>query len=143
MSGRKLVIAYRARNRDESTALNHRIFEKSLNMRNWSAVVTLVEADARFRTPDLWLDYVRAQPAERPSDLVVRFAVAGVQVELREGEYEFLSPWHFYVNRIRRFGIPGEWSQLGVAREHPRLTEDSIRESTNRIAQGVRRIDRK
>ena len=124
-------LACRSRSREESLRLNHALLpDRTLARRShgWADV------DPRFKTPDEWVAYIRSLPDERPDDVYVRFDVAGTGVTLREREYAFLEPWHIYLHRIRRRGVPGKTSHMGIARDHSGVDKATVIESTNRIA---------
>jgi hypothetical protein len=92
-----------------------------------------------LRQKDDWLHYLRSLPRTRPTDLWLRISVDGVSTILQEGAYVFARPWHLFVQNVFRPGLPGEWSQLAVARDHPALTREIVIESTQTIAS--RRIE--
>jgi hypothetical protein len=94
------------------------------------------DVDGRFTSREQWLDYLRSLPETRPPDLWVRIAVGGVATVLREDEYAFSSPWHLFVWRVFRDGIPGELSRLAMVREHDAITRSIVIESTVLLGSG-------
>ena len=92
------------------------------------------DVDARFANRDEWLAYLRGLPTSRPTDLYVRFTLDGVASTVREGHHASADSWHMCVAKVFTPGIPGEWSQLGIARQHPALTAEILVDSTNAIA---------
>ena len=99
-----------------------------------------VDVDSRFTTRETWLDYLRQLPKTRPRDLSIRFGFDGQDIDVREGEYAFREPWHLFVAKVYTPGIPGEWSQLAVARKHRVLTAQMVVDSTELIASGQLQI---
>jgi hypothetical protein len=78
-------------------------------------------------------------PLRYSGDLYIRFGLNGALHDVHEGEYAFTTPWHLFIEKVFTPGIPGEWSQLAIAREHPTVTAQMIVDSTKDIAS--RRID--
>jgi len=91
--------------------------------------------DSRFQNGTEWAAYLRGLPKTRPKDLFIRITVDGVTSTVREGEYAFTQPWHLYVARVFTPGIPGELSQLAIARERHALTAKMLLDSTLAISQ--------
>ena len=82
----------------------------------------------------------RVLPSVRPTDLYVRITVDGVTAQLREGEYAFNEPWHLFVAKVFTRGLPGEFSQLAIARDHHALTARMLMDSTLALSSS-RRVD--
>jgi hypothetical protein len=133
--GVRLVIAIAGTNQDERRRLHQRLSAVLRPMQAFERV----DVDGRFKTRDEWVEYVQRLPKTRPLDLYIRFGLDGALHDVHEGEYAFTTPWHLFVEKVFTPGIPGEWSQMAVAREHPRVTEEMIVDSTKAIAS--RRID--
>jgi hypothetical protein len=128
-----VMFAFRGERGDETSQMNNEVMDYTSRLRRFSTTAWNNVAP-RFKTQSEWVAYVRALPDERPDDLHVVFKVAGAEVTLREREYAFQPPWHIYLHRIRRYGVPGQHTVMGIAREHPRLDKAAIVESTERIA---------
>jgi hypothetical protein len=99
-----------------------------------------VNVDARFKTPQEWVQYVHTRPRTRPDDLWLRVNIDGASTTVREGNYALVDPWHIFVQKVYEPGVPGELSQLGIARTSPAITEKALIESTQAVAS--RRIER-
>ena len=65
--------------------------------------------------------------------MYIRFHLGGVQVDVREGEYAFSSPWHLSVAQVYTPGFPGEFSLVAIARSHPALDAEMVVESSRQI----------
>jgi hypothetical protein len=128
-----LQFAVRGEGGEATSRLNSELMEYASQLRRFSSA-TWTQVAPSFQTRDEWVAYVRALPDRRPDDLHVLFRLGGAEVKLREGEYAFQAPWHLYLQQIRRRGVPGQHTQIGVAREHPGLDKAAIVESTERIA---------
>lgn len=127
-----LVIAIAGKNREARRRLNQAVSEESRALARSSC--WYFDIDDRFTTREQWLEYVRALPTSPPPDLWIRISVDGTACTLRAGEYLRKSPWHLFVHRIYRWGIPGQLSQLAIVREHADVTEREVVASTERIA---------
>ena len=138
LPGPRLLIAHRALSAKENFELNARI-AAAIDLEKFESRRYL-PVDARFKTADEWQAYVRALPEKRPDDLHIQLTAPGTEVTLCEGQYAIRAPWHFYVHRVRRWGVPGQSSHIAVAQEHAQLDADMIRDSTRQIAAGAIRI---
>jgi hypothetical protein len=126
----RVVVAIAGSDPTERQRLNHRVAQ--IRMAVMSAQYE--DVDARFANQEDWLEYLRRLPRVRPEDLWIRFTLGGASTVVREGEYAFQYPWHLFVHSVHRPGVPGELSQLAVAREDPALDKDVIVSSTKAIA---------
>jgi hypothetical protein len=93
-----------------------------------------IDVDERFATVEQWMEHVRGLPARRPHDLWIRVTVDPVATVLRDDEYAFVPPWHLFVLKVFRYGIPGEWSHLAIVREAPGVNKQTVIESTELVA---------
>lgn len=132
----RLVIAIAGDNADERRRMNHRVAHLNAPLPPGRSACWFVDVDERFSAKDDWLHYLRSLPGTRPTDLCLRISVDGVSTVLQEGAYAFARPWHLFVRNVFRLGLPGEWSQLAVARDHPALTRETLVKSTQTIASG-------
>jgi hypothetical protein len=135
LPGRRLVVAVTGKTPEERREVIHRAAEPPLGPTHGSH--EYLDVPPEFTTPEQWVAYLRQLPKTRPRDLYIRFNLEDHSVDVREGEYAFSKPWHLYVAKVHKPGIPGEWSQLGIAREHPAITRAILVESTNLIATRV------
>lgn len=91
------------------------------------------EVDARFTDKRAWIDYVKGLPIGGPKDLRLSFAIGSERIELGEAEEAFIGEYYARVERVYRYGIPGEFSSLAIARMSPALTKEMVIESSKLI----------
>jgi hypothetical protein len=99
-----------------------------------------VDVESRFTSREQWQNHLQELRKVR-QDLYIRLVINGSHVEVREGQQAFKKPWHLFVEKLYRPGIPGELSQMGVACEHPAVTPTMVVDSTKQIASGTIDID--
>ncbi len=73
---------------------------------------------------------------ERPTDLHIGFEIDGQGLTVLEGDYVFQPPWHVYVERVYRPGLPSDPSRLAVVWTDPAIAKEMVIHSTRRIAEG-------
>lgn len=131
-AGKTLVIAVRGKDAEERQRLNVRASGPSARLGSSSR--WYYEVEPRFETSEQWIAYLRQLPATRPLDLHIRFGLDGERIQLREGGYAFRKPWHLFVHMVHKLGLPGQWSQLAIVREHSAITEQHVVDSTRLLA---------
>ncbi|HEY7475309.1 MAG TPA: hypothetical protein VH679_09890 [Vicinamibacterales bacterium] len=132
-----VIVVARGGDRAKLRDLNQRVFSPRRPHGSWWFEV----APERVRTESDLMAYLEQLPGTRPEDLWLRFTIDGRTHEVREGEYQQQDPWHLFVARVYTPGIPGELSQLGVARVHPALSAETFTSSVRRIATGSLNFD--
>lgn len=132
MATPRLIIAIAGKDPEQRRRVNNRICEAPSRPRGGSC--TFYDVDARFASREQWLEYLRSLPDARPSDLWIRIGVDGVETVVHEDEYVFRSPWHLFVQMVCRPGVPGEWSQLAIVRQHPPVTRQMVIDAAQLIA---------
>jgi hypothetical protein len=111
--------------------MNHRVSgQQTPRQFGWTSS-RYVDVDARFRTRDEWLEYIRNLPKSRPDDLWLRITIGAVPTTLREGAYVFVEPWHLFVRNVYEPGLPGDLSNWAIGRSGPALTQATLIESAN------------
>jgi hypothetical protein len=130
----RLVYAIAGQTREERNRANHALAGGPLPAGYSSC--QYVDVDSRFADAEQWLAYVRSLPDERPSDLWIRLRIDDITTELREGEYAHVTPWHLYVERVYRFGMPGELSQLAIVKEMAGARREAVIEATKLVSSG-------
>jgi len=132
--GERLVFAIAGSTRQERRQVNNAIASSRLG-RGFSSC-HYADVDERFSSPDEWRTYIEALPTRRPADLWIRFNCASESTALREGDHALVPPWHLFVLRVNRPGIPGDPSQLAIVRVGPNVTKEMVIRSTELVAQG-------
>lgn len=130
----RLVIAIAGPDPDERRRMNRRVSESDRPLPPGRSSCRYVDVDARFRTREEWLEYLRILPKTRPDDLWLRINIGETATTVCEGAYSFVAPWHLFVRKVYKPGVPGECSQLGIARTSPAITQTALIESTNAVA---------
>ena len=136
----RVLIAIHGGDPERRRALNHQAAQSRFDSGRGSA--HYFNIDERFKTADEWLAYVQALPDRRPYDLWIRFTTPEGSAEVREDRYELLPPWHLFVQKVYRWGIPGELSQLAIVREQEGVTKESVIRSSEIIARRDVTFDR-
>jgi uncharacterized Zn ribbon protein len=132
--GPRLVIAIAGASPEARRLLNNRIASEQRGSRHSSCYYETI--DARFARPQEWLAYLRGLPTSRPRDLWIRITTGRDVTVLREEEYACVPPWHLFVLKVYRVGVPGEPSQLAIVRDGPSLSRQAVIDSTELIARG-------
>jgi len=114
--------------------MNHRVSELHRPLPHGRSSCRYVDVDARFNTREEWLDYLRTIPKSRPDDLWLRINIGVTSTTLGQGAYAFVDCWHLFVRKVHEPGLPGQLSQLGIARSHPAMTQTALIESMQAIA---------
>lgn len=102
-----------------------------------------VEADPpvskadRSRLADSVDDGVLSFRSPRASDPCLRFGIDGREHEVKKGEYLFHDPWHLFVGETNTPGDRVVLAQLGIARAHPGLSRDDLKDSVDQVSRGV------
>jgi hypothetical protein len=135
LPGTRLVVAIAGPDREKRKRMNRPVTEALMESRHTSREsVNIVDVDSRFTTSEQWIEYLRQLPKTRPSDLYVRFRLNGHEIDVHEGEQTVHKPWYLFVAKVYTPGVPGELSQLAVAREHCAITRQMVVDSTRLIA---------
>jgi hypothetical protein len=117
---------------DDWTAA-HAVNERALGTRRHRWGMNFERVDTRIRTRDDFVAHLRSLPKRRPDDFFVRFTVEGCSADVREGEGLASGSWLFYVAKVASTESAWTSSQVGVAREHPALTVEALRESVQQF----------
>ena len=127
-----LVVAIAGGTSEERRQLNNRI---AMERRPRGPSTFYVDIEGRFKREREWRDHLRSLPSSRPADLFVRFTMDGVATELQQGAYQACSPSQLYVEKVfRYYGIPGEWSHVGIVHESVGRTRIEVVETVQAIA---------
>src|SRR5215813_2098882 len=89
--------------------------------------------ETHFRDKNAWIDYLRQMPRERPKDFYLSFTIQDDRINLCEGDEAYLGAYHVRVERIYRWGLPGEFSMLAIARLSDSLTREMVMKSAKDI----------
>jgi hypothetical protein len=133
LPGERLVIAITGRNAEERRQVNWRVAGSPFSTH---ASREFVSVEPRFANCEQWLAYLRQLPRVRPHDLYLRFRFDGEDIDVCEGEQAFKRPWHLFVAKVYTPGLPGEWSQLAIVREHRAIDIQMVIDSTRMVASG-------
>jgi hypothetical protein len=128
----RIIVAIAGKSEEERLALNHRV--ASSDHQPGGPAHYYYDVGDGFDTPDQWLAYLRTLPTSRPTDLWIRIGIDGESSLVREGEYVLRRPWHLFVQRVYRLGLPGDPSQIAIVREHPVIGRDDVIETTRLLA---------
>jgi hypothetical protein len=109
------------------------LWEKILNL-SGDHSCSIYPVDAQYATKQDWLDYVKQLPREHPDDLHVNITTGGEQIKLCEGQRAQIGAYYAQVERVYRWGIPGELSSLGIGLTSSTLTPNMIIESAKVMA---------
>lgn len=131
-----LVIAIAGDDPVQRRQMNHRVADLNAPLPPGRSGCRYVDVDARFKSRDEWIRYLRNLPKSRPDDLWLRIKIAETCTTVREGDYAFVDPWHLFVRKVCEPGLPGQLSQLGIAWANPALTQATLIESTIAVASG-------
>ena len=133
LPGERLVVAITGPSAGERRAVNRRVAGPPFSSH---ASREFVDVEPRFATCEQWVAYLRQLPKVRPNDLYLRFSFEGGDIDVREGEQAFKRPWHLFVAKVQTPGLPGEWSQLAIVREHHAIDIQTVIDSTRMVASG-------
>lgn len=123
---KRLIIAVAGEDPAERRRVNHRLADTGAPLPRGRSSCWYVDVDARFRSREAWLDYLHGLPESRPTDLWIRFATGGTSTVVGEGECAFTDPWHLFVARVFRPGLPGELSRFAIARNHAAISNEMV-----------------
>ena len=138
--GGRLVLAIAGESPEERRQLNNRA--AGTGVIHKAASTTYVDVESRFRSEAKWRDYIEGLPSARPDDLYIRFTIGDTRIDLRKRQYAECPPWRLYASRVFRYGVPGEWSHVGIAHESLRMTQQGVIDAVELIASrriGIRR----
>jgi hypothetical protein len=127
-------IAARCDDWTTSTAVNRRAVGDNRRSHRWG--FNYERVDARVRTREEFVRYLRGLPDRRRTDVFLRFAAGGQVVDLRAGECAALDPWLLSVGSVRPADDGWAHSHLGVARMHPALTAERLLASVQAVLRG-------
>ena len=134
LPGERLIVAITGPSAKERRELNRRVAWPPVSSKRRSTEYISVEP--RFTSCEQWVAYLRQLPTTRPKDLYLRFGFDDEEIDVREGGHAFKRPWHLFVAKVYTPGIPGEWSQLAVVREHQAIDVQTVIDSTRLVASG-------
>ncbi len=132
-----LVVAVRASS-SVASELNRQIF----SVRSGAASLIYQQVDVRFPNQEAWLAYLADLPKSRPTDLHVAVTIGHERSIVCEGQVISLNGFHVFVKGVFNPGIPGQFSQMGLAAHRDWLTPEMLLESTQSISSGARWSER-
>jgi hypothetical protein len=94
-------------------------------------------APERFASLEAWLQYGRALPTERPSDLWLRVRIGQAEQRVPQGTTTTIDGWLVHAHCVNEPGIPGRWSELAVARADAGVDTAMLEQSAAAVARGL------